>query len=611
MSSFFASYPPALNDVQRYANLAAFPSAVTAGNGALAIALDTDILYISNGTTWQVLASGAVGTVTSVAMSVPTFLSVAGSPITSSGTLAVTLSGTALPIANGGTGQTTAAAAFNALAPMTTTGDMVYDSSAAVAARLAIGSSGNVLTVSGGIPTWAPPATSGTVTSVAMSVPSFLSVAGSPITSSGTLAISLSGTALPIGNGGTGQTTASAAFNALSPITTTGDMIYSASGATNSRLAIGSTGNVLTVAGGIPTWAPPATSGTVTSVAMSVPAFLSIAGSPITGAGTLAVTLSGTALPVANGGTGLTAGTSGGVLAYTATGTLASSGALTANQVVIGGGAGVVPSSLAAGSQYQVLVMGATTPGYGAVNLAQAAAITGTLPAANVATATFTAMTVSRATSGSGTYTVPTSPRTPLYLIVELQAGASGGGASGTGGTGGTPGAGGDSTFSVHGGAAILTAKGGPANGTTAGSVGGGSASAGGTVGAPAVTIVNIAGEGGSIGYYQPGAIATSGGAPGRGVYGGGGIPQSNAAGGNAIATSGSGGAGGGGGGGALSFAGVGGSAGGYIKALITSPSASYDYAIGTGGAGGTAGTSGYAGGNGAGGVIVVWEFYQ
>lgn len=49
----------------------------------------------------------ATGTVTSVAMTVPTFLSVSGSPITTSGTLAVTLSGTALPVANGGTGAVT------------------------------------------------------------------------------------------------------------------------------------------------------------------------------------------------------------------------------------------------------------------------------------------------------------------------------------------------------------------------------------------------------------------------------------------------------------------------------------------------------------------------
>ena len=46
----------------------------------------------------------------------------------------------------------------------------------------------------------------GTVTSVAATVPNFLNISGSPITSSGTLAIGLSGTALPVANGGTGTT---------------------------------------------------------------------------------------------------------------------------------------------------------------------------------------------------------------------------------------------------------------------------------------------------------------------------------------------------------------------------------------------------------------------
>jgi hypothetical protein len=58
---------------------------------------------------------GGTGTVTSVAMSVPSFLSVTGSPITTSGTLAVTLSGTALPTANGGTGLTTVGTANQVL----------------------------------------------------------------------------------------------------------------------------------------------------------------------------------------------------------------------------------------------------------------------------------------------------------------------------------------------------------------------------------------------------------------------------------------------------------------------------------------------------------------
>jgi len=45
------------------------------------------------------------------------------------------------------------------------------------------------------------------------------------------------------------------------PMTTTGDTIYSSSGSTPARLGIGSTGQVLTVAGGVPTWATPAAGG--------------------------------------------------------------------------------------------------------------------------------------------------------------------------------------------------------------------------------------------------------------------------------------------------------------------------------------------------------------
>jgi mucin-19 len=71
------------------------------------------------------------------------------------------------------------------------------------------GSSGQVLTSAGGVSapmTWTTPVT-GTVTSVDLSVPTFLSVSGNPVTSSGTIALSYSGTALPIANGGTGATT--------------------------------------------------------------------------------------------------------------------------------------------------------------------------------------------------------------------------------------------------------------------------------------------------------------------------------------------------------------------------------------------------------------------
>jgi len=53
----------------------------------------------------------------------------------------------------------------------------------------------------------------------------------------------------------------------LNPSTTLGDIEYRSSTAnTNTRLAIGSTGNVLTVAGGVPTWAAPAGGGKVLQV---------------------------------------------------------------------------------------------------------------------------------------------------------------------------------------------------------------------------------------------------------------------------------------------------------------------------------------------------------
>jgi hypothetical protein len=62
-----------------------------------------------------------------------------------------------------------------------------------------------------------------------------------------------------------------------------------------------------------------------------------------------AVTVAGT-LAVANGGTGLTAGTSGGVPYYSASGVIASSAALTAASLVVGGGAGAAPATTTTGT---------------------------------------------------------------------------------------------------------------------------------------------------------------------------------------------------------------------------------------------------------------------
>jgi hypothetical protein len=87
---------------------------------------------------WATPTGTATGTVTSVAATVPSLLSVSGSPITSSGTLAFTYSGTALPVANGGTGATSL-----------TANNVLLGNGTSALQVVAPGSSGNVLTSNG------------------------------------------------------------------------------------------------------------------------------------------------------------------------------------------------------------------------------------------------------------------------------------------------------------------------------------------------------------------------------------------------------------------------------------------------------------------------------
>lgn len=63
------------------------------------------------------------------------------------------------------------------------------------------------------------------------------------------------------------QDDSNAIQNAL--LTTTGDTIYASAASTPARLGIGTTGQVLTVSGGVPTWATPAGGGKVLQVVSS------------------------------------------------------------------------------------------------------------------------------------------------------------------------------------------------------------------------------------------------------------------------------------------------------------------------------------------------------
>lgn len=135
------------------------------------------------------------------------------------------------------------------------------------------------------------------------------------------------------------------------------------------------------------------------------PRSLSIVGAATCASVALATDTTGT-LGVANGGTGLTSGTSGGILGFTASGTLASSSALTANALLLGGGAGATPSALGSLGTTITLLHGnaAGAPTFGAVALATE--VSGTLSASNGGTSNAFFAVAGPATS-TKTYTFP------------------------------------------------------------------------------------------------------------------------------------------------------------------------------------------------------------
>jgi hypothetical protein len=286
---------------------------------------------LSSAPTFQNAGSGS-GTVTSVGLSLAanSFFTVSGSPVTTSGTLTVT--------------------------PAATKGDLPYASATNTISNLAIGTTGQILSVSaGGIPSWTTSGGgTGTVTSVglAFAANSFYTISGSPVTTTGTLTVT--------------------------PAATKGDLPYASATNTIANLAIGSTGQVLTVASGLPSWATVSGTGTVTSVALSMPtnSFFTVSGSPVTTSGTLTITPAATKgdLPYAsatNTIANLAIGTTGQTLTVSAGGipswtTASGSGTVTS---VAATGDGVVLASTVTGSPI-------TTSGTLALSLANAAAYT-------------------------------------------------------------------------------------------------------------------------------------------------------------------------------------------------------------------------------------------
>jgi len=234
----------------------ATPSTLTINTG---VPLQGNWVFAGGSTVDVTLATkigfpAGTGTVTSVAMTTPTGLTVTGSPITTSGTLALSLTaGYVIPTTteetnwntaftdrlkwDGGatglvaaTGRTSLGlvigtnveawdADLDALAALSGTNTIYYRSAANTWSAVTIGSN---LTFSAGTLSATGGGGSGTVTSVAVTGANGIGVSGSPITTSGTIALSL---------------------GAITPTTINGNTITSGTG----TITLGS--NTLTVAG--------------------------------------------------------------------------------------------------------------------------------------------------------------------------------------------------------------------------------------------------------------------------------------------------------------------------------------------------------------------------
>ena len=308
-------------------------------------------------------ACGGTGTVTSVAFTVPaaSILGISGTPITTSGTLALTTAGTSggvpyfssasalsssaaltanLPVIGGGAGvaPSVGTRSGNTTAFATVSGALTNGHCVAIDASSNFVDSGGACGGSGG---------TGTVTSVGLTVPgaSILSVTGSPVTVSGNIALATTGTSggvpyfssasvlsssaaltanLPVIGGGAGSspTVGTVSGNTTKFVTTTGALIN------GHCVGIDASGNFINSGGAC---GGSGGTGTVTSVGISVPgaSIFGVTGSPVTISGTIGIT---------------TTGTSGGVPYFSSGSAISSSAALTANLPVIGGGAGSAPT---------------------------------------------------------------------------------------------------------------------------------------------------------------------------------------------------------------------------------------------------------------------------
>jgi len=284
---------------------------------------------INNGTTGTVTVKNATGTGIAVPTGKTMWVYNNGTNVVDVATHLTSLTlGSALPILSGGTGSNTAAGARTSLGS-TTVGDSFFtltNPSAITFPRINANNTVSTLDAA----TFRTAIGAGTVTSVnATGGTTGLTLSGGPVTGTGTL--TLAGT-LAVTNGGTGATTTSAARTGLGA-TTVGDSFFTLtnpSAITFPRINADNTVSALDAATFRTAIGAGSGGGSVTSVSFTG-GIVSVANPTTTPAFTVA-------------------GTSGGIPYFSSGTTWATSAALAANALVVGGGAGAAPATVTTGT---------------------------------------------------------------------------------------------------------------------------------------------------------------------------------------------------------------------------------------------------------------------
>jgi hypothetical protein len=132
-------------------------TSILSGNGSGGfsnVTIGSNLSFVG-GTLSATTGGSGAGTVTSVALTAPAAFTVTGSPVTTTGTLALTYSGTPVPVSSGGTGTSTL-----------TANSVVLGNGASAVQLVAPGTAGNVLVSDGA--TWTSGPNAGTTTALAV-----------------------------------------------------------------------------------------------------------------------------------------------------------------------------------------------------------------------------------------------------------------------------------------------------------------------------------------------------------------------------------------------------------------------------------------------------------